>query len=207
MLRSWILVIFILLSLFFLYVFTDLYFAFLALSIFILLIISSILLLFIHKRTLRLTVRSSWSTYKLDEGTIYLNIQNNNIFPIMKMECTFLFHNRLTNEKSKKELFLTAKAKENIDVPIQFISEQVGEIVVEIIDVQLYDYFNLCAFTIPCESNTSVFVLPTYFNIQFEEEDAESGLEHKQAFQSDQKNINGTEMIGLKEYTEDENAK
>lgn len=207
MLRPWIQIIFIELSLFLLYVFTDMYFALFAFIITNVLMISSILVLIYNKKKINVAVSSKWSSYKEEKGTFYMNVKNNSVFPIIKVTCTLKINNTLTNEEIKKEILLSVKGRENVHVPISFMSEQVGEIKIKVIEVKLYDYFHLWSVTIPSESETSILVLPTYFNIRFLEKHRGFHADQNLAFYREQKSLHGIEMIGLKKYAQDDNAK
>lgn len=209
MFKSRLQMILILLTLLIIYIFSDMYFAYFVLLIMVITVIVATLIPLISKNKLRLHIRSLWSTYKSQEGKVFLRICHSGIFPITKLQCTLLFTNTLTNDTTKEEIVVAVNGKDTVELPIHFMSNQVGRIVVEIKDVRLYDYFQLFSVPVSAHSTTSIFVLPTSLTTRFVEQpvNRELGEHFAHHHHHDLKGIDGIEVIGLKEYAAGENVK
>ena len=207
MARSWIHLLSIVFLLIGLYVFTDLFIALLALLLLITFVVISVLLLFFMKRNILIELEAGWSTYKSEEATIRLHMKNKHMLPMTKITCELLFHNRLTDEKMTKKLFLMVKGREDIDVPLHFHSDQVGRIEVSIQRLTVYDYLQLLGVSIPTTSYYSTYIIPNHIPIQLIEQHEQIGMESSIQAMHDRKDLNGMNMIGIKEYAEEDNIK
>src|SRR5690625_498723 len=207
MVRSWIHLLIIIFLLSGLYLFTDMYIALLALIIIIALVTSSGILLFVMKRKLNVELESSWSTYKTKEGNVQINIRNKGILPMTKVKCTLIFYNRLTEEKMTKDIFFIVRGKDYIEVPLHFNSGQVGKVEVSVQKLTIYDYLHIFATSIPSEIHDITYIIPTLIPIHFIEQNKQMSIESGTQQFNDIKDPNGLNMIGIKEYSEEDNVK
>lgn len=189
------------------YVFTNLYVALLALFIVFTLIISSILLLFLIKGRVHIEIESNWSSYKTEKSCVQVNIKNNSILPMTKIKCVLLFHNQLTQEKMTKEVYFIVKGKGYEEVPLSFHSEQVGKININIEKLIMYDYLHICAITVPIKEAGSTYVIPHDFPINVRRGRKETGIKSEVQYVNNQVDPSGSDMVGIKEYTEEDHAK
>jgi|GEM_PF-4419813 len=206
--RSWFLIIFILITLSLFYIFTHIYVVFAGLIVVLGLIVTSIIILFLSQRKLKLALHRGWSAEKYQKGLVYLNIYQQSIFPLLNIKCSLRIYNTLTKTEDVKTLELSISGKETRKIPIALTSEYIGEIIVTIDHVRLYDYFNLFAKMIYPASETSIFVLPTYFKTNLiKAADRYAGQYISYATSNSLSRLDGGEMLGLKEYTEGEDIR
>ncbi len=188
------------------YIFSESYVALYLLMVTIILILTSFIILMIHRRKITIEIQAPISTYKNENGDMYIKLINRSIFPSMKIKSTILFHNQLTNETLKEEIYLTGKGRENKNVLTKWKSKHIGHITAEVMAISLYDYFNIFSMSIPASSKTDFYVLPHCFNIDVVKKTLAMGQGDTPVYSS-RESMEAMEMIGLKEYEEGDQAK
>ena len=188
------------------YIFSESYVALYLLMVLVLLIFTSFIILMIHRRKITIEILAPISTYKNENGDMYIKLMNRSIFPSMKIKSTILFHNQLTNETLKEDIYLTGKGRENKNILMEWKSKHIGHITAEVTEISLYDYFNLFSMSIPASSKTAFYVLPHCFNIDVVKKTLALGQGYTPVYSS-RESMEAMEMIGLKEYEEGDQAK
>lgn len=189
------------------YIFSESYVALYLLMVTIILILTSFIILMIHRRKITIEIQAPISTYKNENGDMYIKLINRSIFPSMKIKSTILFHNQLTNETLKEEIYLTGKGRENKNVLTKWKSKHIGHITAEVMAISLYDYFNIFSMSIPASSKTDFYVLPHCFNIDVVKKTLAMGQGDTPVYPTVRESMEAMEMIGLKEYEEGDQAK
>ncbi len=207
MLRSWIHLSIIIVMLLGVYIFTDIYIALWTLMIIVGLVVASILLLLFMQRKVHIQLMTSWSTYKSEEGMINIHIQNKSVLPVTQVKCVLLFHNLLTGKKSNQETYVMIKGKGEEIIPLYFTSGQIGKIEISVKELIIYDYLHLFKQSIRLESTNETYIIPHETPIRFVKQYNHFGLENGMQLTNLEIAADGTEMIGIKEYQEGDNAK
>lgn len=207
MLRSWIYLMSIGILFLGLYIFTSAYIALLTLFVIALLALSSAAVVLFARRNIRLTLTSGWPTYKGEEGTIQVKLENKGFFPITNSKCELTFYNRLTKYQTSKNVFLRIKGKGEVVVPLHFTSGQIGKIEIRVKKVRVYDYLHL--FSLPVSTNTKdeTYIIPHKIPIEIIEEQKPSGADSGMEQPNNKKVRLGADTIGMKEYEAGDSVK
>lgn len=200
MLVSRLLFIFILFILVMFYLFTPSYFAFLSIIMISTIAVVSFILLLLTRNKLEVQLRSSWSVYKRDQGTVYIKAKNKSILPIIYTTCQLEIHNELTGEKQYKNIDIALKGKDSLRVPIHFVSQHVGQIRFHISSIKIYDFFKLFYFTINEKTTTDSLVLAKTFPIVIQGASVAGYNTNEQTVPHHTITSDGLELVGINEY-------
>src|SRR5699024_1199175 len=143
MLCSWLQLIVIALLCVILYIYTKPYMALITLIILSFLVFTSGVAILWLSRRMQVPLTSGWPPCKRERGKILLKVQNTGLLPVTYITCQLLFYNKLTKQYITKDVYLQVKGKDDIEVPLHYISDQIGKIEISIKAMKVYDYMRL----------------------------------------------------------------
>ena len=206
MLRSWIQLIVIALLCFILYIYTKAYMALITLIILSFLVFTSGAALLWVRRKIQVTLTSGWPAYKGETGKILLKVQNTGIFPVTYITCQLLFYNKLTKQYITKDVYLQVKGKDDIEVPLHYISDQIGKIEISIKAMKVYDYLRLFSLPVSGDSSLVTYILPHQIPIDMAVQQKPAGPDGGE-HHVDTKAFLGSDPTGIKEYEVGDNVR
>lgn len=207
MVRTWIHLILISFLCVGLYIYTHAYIALLTLSVILFLGIASFAVLPLIRRHIKLTLEPGWPVYKGDEGMINVKVQNKGLFPAANITCRFLFYNRLTQQQMTKETYVRVTGKGDVVVPLSFTSEHIGKIDISVQDIKVYDYLQLFSLQVPSDAAQATYIIPRHIPINIIGREKPAGPDDGARHLNGKKAQEGTDTIGVKEYTVGDDVK
>lgn len=199
-------IIFLLLLITILYIFSDTYFSFFLFLFSLMFIFLSILTVLLVKNKLKITIRTNDAVPKGEEMPIVLYIKNRSLLPIARAKCNMLIHNCLTDEKKNEEIAVSIQSKGEEQIQLNFLNDYSGKINLEIVSITYYDILGI--FSIKQEINdlSSFYVLPNsyYTNVNVLDISSED-YDNLERFTN--KSGIGNEYFNLKEYVPGDNIK
>lgn len=207
MLRARILngLLFVFVSLF--YIFSDTYLALVLLILICVLFVTSLLVSFIVKNKVEMTLDSSHSFYRGEEGTFKIRLINRSFLPIIRLKFYVQIENVMIDEQYAQEINLSLKGKSQTSLPLHLQSEAVGKIRMWITDVSVFDFFGNFNLKRQWYEQSEFYILPIPYPISISKADIASSLNDLLLDNGIKKGIDTYDILGFKEYEMGDNIR
>lgn len=176
----------------------------------ILTFISLILLvvnIFMTKDKLNITVPSSDTIHKKENGIVNITILNEGYLPISKVKLSLEIYNRLTGEQIERSVYVTLNAKEEKVIPLQLQSNLCGAVELSINSITYYDFLGVFSKRYSYEEKGQLYILPNIYETALQLTEKDGSIAEDLLFQVNKKGENGLEIFGVKEYSPGDNVK
>lgn len=176
----------------------------------ILTFISLILLvvnMFITKDKLKITVPSSDTIHKKENGIVNITILNGGYLPISKVKLSLEIYNRLTGELIEQSVYVTLNAKEEKIIPLQLQSDLCGAVEFSINSIRYYDFLGVFSKQYSYKEKGQLYILPNIYETALHLTEKDGSIVEDLLFQVNKKGDNGLEIFGVKEYSPGDNVK
>lgn len=189
------------------YIFTEEQVGLIILILTFILLLLLFLNIFLMKNNIKLSVKSSGTIHKNEQGVIYLNVLNRSVIPISKAMVTLQLTNILTMDKKEEIIYTSINTKENKQIPITLQSSLCGSVEVTITSIKFFDFLGFFTRTFDKFVSTNLYVLPNIYDVSLHLSKKDGTIDDDLSLQSDKKGINGLEIFGVREYEPGDNIR
>lgn len=170
------------------------------------LFISMLIPIFV-KNKVSIMIDESHSFYKKQQSTFYLNVKNNSLLPITKLQFHVQIKNVLIDEQTDEDFFIALDGKSIISVPIDIKSNSIGKILINVSSFSVYDYFGNFRTHKQINKQSELYILPEPYHLNFARKDLLVGNSEFIHISGEEKGFNIYDIIGFKEYEIGDNLK
>lgn len=159
------------------------------------------------KNKLRISIQTTGTVNKNEEGLIKLHVVNRSFLPVSKARLLIALENTLTGEEFEQVINLSLNAKEEELFPIQLSSQLCGAVKIKIKSITYYDFLGIFQRKSQVEEVDTLYVLPNSYPIELVLEEEDGMITEDVFIQANRKGDNGLEIFGIREYEPGDSVK